>query len=54
MTEETAYDKIITEGKGKNKKTIIVRIGPPLYRDSAKRARSLAEQTLCLTKKNND
>jgi hypothetical protein len=54
VTEETACDKTITEGKGKNKKTITVRIGPTSYRDPTKRARSLAEQTLCLTKQNNE
>ena len=54
VTEETAYDKNIVEGKGKNKKINTVRIGPSSYRDTTKRARSLAEQTLCLTKQNND
>lgn len=48
VTEETAYDKTITIGKGKNKKTESVRIDATSYRDIAKRARSLSEQRLCL------
>jgi len=54
VTEDTAYDKTITEGKGKNKKTSTVHVGPTSYHDPAKGARSLAEQTLCLAKKTND
>ncbi|CAF1492503.1 unnamed protein product [Rotaria sp. Silwood1] len=54
VTEDTAYDKNITEGKGKNKKTITVRVGPTSSYDPAKRARSLVEQASCLTMKNND
>ncbi|CAF4317829.1 unnamed protein product, partial [Rotaria magnacalcarata] len=42
VTEDTAYDKNITEGKGINKKTVTVRVGPTSYHDPAKRARSLA------------
>ena len=54
VTEDTEYDKTITEGKGKNKKTTVVHIGPTSYRDVTKRARSLAEQTMCLPNKTND
>ncbi|CAF1539235.1 unnamed protein product [Adineta ricciae] len=54
VTEDTAYDKTITEGKGKNKTTTTVHIGPTSYHDTSKRARSLAEQTLCLAKQNNE
>lgn len=54
VTEDTAYDKTITEGKGKNKKTITVRINPTSCHDTAKGARSLAAQTLSLAKQNND
>ena len=54
ITEETAYDKTITEGKGKNKKTTTVRVGSTSYYDMTKRARSLAEQNLCLARKSNE
>ena len=54
VTEDTAYDKTITEGKGKNRKTIIVRVNPTSCHDTSKGARSLAEQTLSLVKQNND
>ena len=48
VTEETAYDKTITIGKGRNKKTESVRVDATSYRDIGKRARSLNEQRLCL------
>jgi hypothetical protein len=54
VTEDTAYDKTITEGKGKNKKTITVRVNPTSCHDTTKGARSLAAQTLSLAKQNND
>ncbi|CAF3290599.1 unnamed protein product [Rotaria sp. Silwood2] len=54
VTEDTAYDKNITEGQGKNKKAITVRVGPTSSYDPAKRARSLVEQASCLAKKTND
>ncbi|CAF1554896.1 unnamed protein product, partial [Rotaria magnacalcarata] len=54
VTEDTAYDKNITEVKGINKKTVTVRVGPTSYHDPAKRARSLAEQFSCLAIKPND
>ena len=54
MTEDAVYDRTSTEGKGKNKKTTVVHVGPTSYRDLTKRAWSLAEQTLCLAKKTND
>ncbi|CAF4416023.1 unnamed protein product [Rotaria sp. Silwood2] len=54
VTEDTAYDKTISEGKGKNKKTTTVHIGPTSYHDTSKRARSLFEQAACLPKKTND
>ena len=54
VTDDTAYDKTVTEGKGKNKKTTTIRVGPTSYRDVTKRARSLAEQTLCLATKTNE
>ena len=54
VTEDTAYDKTIIGGKGKNRKTITVRIGPSSYHDVAKKAGSLLEQNSCLTKKTND
>ncbi|CAF3024272.1 unnamed protein product, partial [Rotaria sp. Silwood2] len=54
ITEETAYEKTATEGKSKSKKTIKIHVGPTSYYDFTKRARSLAEQRLCLAKKNND
>ncbi|CAF3860367.1 unnamed protein product [Rotaria sordida] len=54
VAEDTAYDKTVTEGKGKNKRTTIVHVGPTSYRDVTKRARSLAEQTSCLATKVND
>ncbi|CAF4611882.1 unnamed protein product, partial [Rotaria socialis] len=37
ITEETAYDKTITEGKGKNKKTTTVHVDPTSYHDMTKR-----------------
>jgi hypothetical protein len=54
VTEDTAYDKTMTEGKGKNKKTTTIRVGPTSYDDMTKRARSLAEQKSCLATKVND
>ncbi|CAF3502793.1 unnamed protein product, partial [Rotaria socialis] len=54
ITEETAYDKTITEGKGKNKKTTTVHVDPTSYHDMTKRVRSLTEQNLCLARKNNE
>ncbi|CAF1251246.1 unnamed protein product [Rotaria sordida] len=54
VTEDTAYDKAVTEGKGKNKKTITVHIGPTSYHDIAKGARSLFEQASCLAKNTNE
>ncbi|CAF1471071.1 unnamed protein product, partial [Adineta ricciae] len=54
VTEDTAYDKTITEGKGKNKQTFTIRVGPTSYHDSSKKARSLVEQTLCLAKNANE
>ena len=54
VTEDTEYDKTVTQGKGKNKKTTVVHVGPTSYRDVTKRARSLARQTLCLATKAND
>ncbi|CAF4221972.1 unnamed protein product [Rotaria magnacalcarata] len=53
ITEETAYDKTVVEGKGKTKKTTVTRIGATSYHDLNKRARSLAEQKLCILEKNN-
>ena len=54
ITEDTAYNKTVTEGKGKNKKTTIILVGPTSSYDVTKRARSLAEQTSCLATKVND
>ncbi|CAF4905648.1 unnamed protein product, partial [Rotaria sp. Silwood1] len=54
VTEDTAYDKTVTEGKGRNKRIAIVHVGPTSYRDVTKRARSLAEQASCLATKAND
>ncbi|CAF1658774.1 unnamed protein product, partial [Rotaria magnacalcarata] len=54
ITQETAYDKTITEGKGKNKKTTTVHVGPTSYHHMTKRARSLTEQNLCLARKSNE
>ncbi|CAF2158076.1 unnamed protein product [Rotaria magnacalcarata] len=54
ITEDTAFDKTIVEGKGKNKKTATVHIGPTYYHNLNKRARSLVEQKLCLAKKSNE
>ena len=54
VIEDTAYDKTIIEGKGKNRKTITVRIGPSSYHDVTKKARSLLKQNSCLAKKTND
>ncbi|CAF5099009.1 unnamed protein product [Rotaria sp. Silwood1] len=54
VTEETAYDKCISEGKGKNKKITTVHVGPTSYHDPTKLARSLEEQRVCLEKKVND
>lgn len=54
VTDETAYDKPVTEGKGKNKRTYTIHVGPTSYHDLTKKARSLAEQTLCLKKHTND
>ncbi|CAF1571574.1 unnamed protein product, partial [Adineta steineri] len=54
VTDDTVYDKVVTEGKGKNKQTFTIRIGPTSYHDSTKKARSLAEQTLCLAKNVNE
>ena len=54
VTEDTAYDKTIIEGKGENRKTTTVRISPSSYHDVTKKARSLLEQNSCLTKKTND
>ena len=53
VTDDTAYDKTITEGKGKNKQTITIHVGPTSYHDLTKKARSLTEQTLCLKKNTN-
>ena len=54
VTEDTAYDKTTIEGRGKNKKTVTVHVGPTSYYDTTKRARSLTEQFSCLRKKIND
>jgi len=54
ITEETAHDENVTEGRGKNKKTTVVHIGPTSCRDVTKGARSLAQQTACLAVKTND
>ncbi|CAF1374047.1 unnamed protein product [Didymodactylos carnosus] len=48
ITEETAYDKVVTEGKGKNKVTKTIRISGTSYYDVTKLARSLEEQKHCL------
>ena len=50
VTDDTAYDKTVTEGKGKNKQTITIHVGPTSCHELTKKARSLTEQTLCLTK----
>ena len=54
VTEDTAYDKTVTTGKGPHRKTTTVRISSTSYHDSTKRARSLTEQASCLSKKTND
>ena len=54
ITEETAHDENVTEGRGKNKKTTVVHIGSTSCRDVTKGARSLAQQTACLAVKTND
>ena len=54
VTEDTTYDKNATEGKGKNKKAITIRVGPTSCHDISKRARTLAEQFSCLAKQPND
>ena len=54
VTEDTAYDKTVTEGKGKNKTTSVIRVDSTSYHDTTKRARSLAEQALCLATGNNE
>ncbi|CAF3288681.1 unnamed protein product [Rotaria socialis] len=54
VTDDTAYDKTVTEGKGKNKQTITIHVGPTSCHDLTKKARSLTEQTLCLTKNTNE
>ncbi|CAF1547595.1 unnamed protein product [Adineta ricciae] len=54
VTDDTEYDKTVTEGKGKNKQTVTIHVGSTSYHDSTKRARSLAEQTLCLAKNTNE
>ena len=46
VTKDTAYDKTVTEGRGRNKKTTTIRVGPTSYHDVTKRARSLAEQEI--------
>ncbi|CAF0765207.1 unnamed protein product [Didymodactylos carnosus] len=48
ITEETAYDKSVTEGTGKNKVTKTDRISGTSYHDVTKLARSLDEQKECL------
>ena len=52
VTEDIAYIKTIAEGKGKNKKTTTIHIGPSSYHDISRRARSLDEQALCREKEN--
>ncbi|CAF0854002.1 unnamed protein product [Adineta steineri] len=54
VTEDTAYDKTITEGKGKNKTIITVHVDATSYHDTSKRARSLREQISCLAKQTNE
>ena len=54
VSEDTAYDRTVTEGKGKNKKTITIRVGPTSYHDVTERARSLVGQKSCLAIKAND
>ena len=54
VTEDTAYDKTVTDGKGKNKKTSTVRVSATSYHDSTKHARSLQEQAHCLASGTNE
>ncbi|CAF4485339.1 unnamed protein product, partial [Rotaria magnacalcarata] len=54
VTDDTANDKTVTEGKGKNKQTITIHVGPTSCHDLTKKVRSLTEQTLCLTKNTNE
>ena len=54
VTEDTAYDETRTEGKGANKKTTVIHVGPMSCRDVTKDARSLAQQNACLAVKAND
>ncbi|CAF3972457.1 unnamed protein product, partial [Rotaria magnacalcarata] len=54
VTDDTAYDKTVTERKGKNKQTITIHVGHSSCHDLTKKARSLTEQTLSLTKNTNE
>lgn len=54
VTEDTAYDKVITEGKSQNRRATTVRVGPTSCFDPLKKARSLAEQNSCLAKRSNE
>ena len=54
VTEDSVYEKNIQEGRGKNKKTTLIRVEPTSYFDPSRKARSLAEQKLCLSKGTNE
>lgn len=54
VTEDTAYDKVVTEGKGRNRKISTVPITPTSCFDPLRKARSLAEQNSCLAKGSNE
>ncbi|CAF1180245.1 unnamed protein product, partial [Didymodactylos carnosus] len=48
ITKETACDKVVTTGKGKNKVTKTIKISGTSYHDVTKLTRSLEEQKHCL------